>query len=185
MGKGLIFIGLALFIDGFQAFMDWALLAAGGALSAATPLGAGAAGFAAGYVASSNAASGAVNCVLAGAATAAASPFGIPIGIALGFVVNFIISATFGVMLVVGLAMFGFIKASDWKVVAGGGLAETIPGLDCLPGWTLMTVRCVIKKEVKQVVSAAATSVIKLAANDNAPQAANDNTPRVGQEVYA
>ena len=149
MGKGFIFIGIALFIDGLQAFMDWAFLALGGALALPT----------------------------FGAA--------VPLGIAIGFAVNFVISATFGVMLIVGLGMFGFLKKGDLPFVGGMGLFEIIPGLDCLPGWTLMTVRCVMKAQAKQVVATAITSVTKLATNDNTPPAANDNIPRVGQEVYA
>ena len=194
MGKGFIFIGLALFIDALQAFLDWAFIAAGGALTAATPVGAGLAGAAAGAAAcwdsSGNIISGVVGAIkcglISGAVWGALSPVGIPLGIGIGFAVNFVISATFGVMLVTGLYFFGIAKPGDGFLFAGAGLAETIPGVSALFWWTTATARVVFKSKAKQIATHALPLVVStLETHTNTPRAANENQRRVGQEAYA
>lgn len=70
---------------------------------------------------------------------------GVEAGIVLGFVVNFAISATFGVALITLLAMSGYgSKQLFWL------LPEYIPGLNAGPGWTIVTVLCVLKKKSEQ-----------------------------------
>ena len=193
MGKGIIFISLALFIDGLQAFLDWAFIAAGGALQELTPLGAGLAGAAAGASAcwnsSGNVISGIIDAgkcaLIEGAAWGALSTVGMPLGIGLGFAVNFVISATLGVMLITGLALFGFIKKEDWFFVGGMGLCETIPGASSLFWWTTLTTRLVLKNRAQKLVAKITPPITTLATNDNAQPAANDNARLVGQEAYA
>jgi hypothetical protein len=152
MGKGMLFIGMALFIDGLQAGLDWSFLATGGLITGAT--------FGLGAIA-------------------------LPLGIVFGFAANFCLSVTFGVMLITGLGIFGL---WDTTTIVAGGFFEIIPGLDCLPGWTLMTVRCVLKAKAKEE-SGALSTVVKVASAKNplavVKTATNDNTPRTNQNTQA
>ncbi|MEI7719700.1 MAG: hypothetical protein WCI89_00625 [bacterium] len=155
MAKGGLVILFALFIDGLQAALSWAFLTMGSALTAATPIGAGAAGAAAGaavcYNSAGNVISGVIDAVkcgaIAGATFALASPFGVPLGIGVGIAINICVSIVFGSALVTALGMFGMF---DLTSVVGGSLFELIPGLDVAPGWTVMAVRCVLKAKAKE-----------------------------------
>ena len=71
------------------------------------------------------------------------APATIPIGVMLGFAVNICISATFGLGLIILLWQFDMLYL---PYVFSGGIMEFIPGIDDLPGWTTMTILCVVKK---------------------------------------
>lgn len=140
--KNAAFIMLALFIDGVQAAISTSL-----AVITAFPgtIGGGAAGCLAGnYIA------GSVGCFVLGLAGGlfgtlldAAAVVTEPVGIVLGFAVTICFSCTFGVALVFLLGMNGMFYP---KYVFSGGITEVLPGFSIIPGWTAMTILCVLKK---------------------------------------
>lgn len=120
-------------------------------LQAVTPAGGAAAGAAGGAYACWNSTAGTASallaagkCALLGAAGGAlASTFGIPIGTALGFVLEMVVSLTIGSALILLLLFNGMYYSNRTTI---GILVELMPGLDIIPGWTFMTIMCVIKK---------------------------------------
>jgi len=68
---------------------------------------------------------------------------GAPLGIAVGMVVSICISLSFGVLLILTLFYFKMFYPAR---VFGGMFFEIIPGLSAIPGWTAMTLLCVLKK---------------------------------------
>ncbi len=149
--KATLLILFAVFIDGLQVSLSWAFLALGNAVTAATPLG-GAIGLGGlGCYLNSSSWHDIPGC-LAGAGAgavlgAAVSIGGIPLGVILGFVVDFCISATFGVALVALLVYSGMFYPG---YLFGGTIFELIPGFDDFPGWTFMTIMCIIRKKSEE-----------------------------------
>lgn len=91
--------------------------------------------FAAGLLAAGSAAS---------AATAGiGAPIILPLAIGLGFAIDICISATFGAGLLLLLANNDMFYMG---YAFGGGVFELIPGFDVLPGWTAMTILCIVRK---------------------------------------
>ncbi len=140
-------IGFALIIDFIQAMMMFAFAA----MQFITPIGGGISGaFAAGWYCWSTSTgilsgiSSAASCFVAGGVVGAGvSAFAIPIGMA----VDVTISITLGGALVIALAYMGmFYPGTVLSVFIG----ESIPLLDILPGWTLMTWRCLHKKSLEE-----------------------------------
>lgn len=143
MIKYVPFVLFALCIDGLQALMSFAFLAMGSAMTAATPIGGAIIGCTIGAATATGVVATATNCVKGALIGAVASPAGAPLGIAIGMGVNICISLTFGVMLVLALAYCGMFYPGK---LAGGMFFEIIPGLDAIPGWTTMTITCVLQK---------------------------------------
>lgn len=84
---------------------------------------------------------------VAGTAVNAAAAATLPFAVGLGFAVNFCISATFGVVLIGFLLLFGmYYKGAG----IAGFIIELIPGLAIVPGWTGMTVMCVMRKSAEE-----------------------------------
>lgn len=145
--RGYLLLGFALFIDGLQFAVDAGTFVIG---NLAGTIAGGAAGCAAGqYVA------GSVGCTLGGIvgsffgsfANAPLASIGIPLGIMLGMVLSFCISAIFGSMLLLLLAQSGMFYT---RYIIGGGLVETVPGINSLPSWTLMTWLCITAKKAEK-----------------------------------
>ncbi len=144
--KSFLLIVFALFIDGLQAMLSLAFLA----LQAVTPIGGGVAGIGAGFAWCWNSSEGiwalftTAQCMLAGGIVGAgASFFAIP----LAAVIDFGISLTFGGALIFFLAWSGMFYPGS--VLAAFG-AEAVPGVNILPGWTLLVVRCMYKKRAEE-----------------------------------
>jgi hypothetical protein len=73
-----------------------------------------------------------------GALAVVTEPIGIMLGVAIGLCINF----TLGSMLILFLVLFGMF---DGKTVIGALIGEAIPGINMLPLWTGMTIRCAMK----------------------------------------
>jgi hypothetical protein len=86
---------------------------------------------------------GGVSATTAGAAT----PIAMPIAVGLGFITDITTSITFGAGLLLLLSYNGMLYMN---YTFGGGIVELIPGLDVIPGWTLMTILCIIKKNAEE-----------------------------------
>lgn len=67
----------------------------------------------------------------------------IPLGIALGIALSICISITLGAGFLLLLAFNGLF---NMRYAIGGGISGIIPILDILPGWTAMTVLCILRK---------------------------------------
>lgn len=164
MSKGIIFILLGLFIDGFQAFMSFALL---GIASIPGPIG--------GCLLGSKVA-GQLGCLVLGGIGSIPIVNGffasatIPIGIAMGIAVSFCLSVTLGTFMVSLMAFNGILYPK--YLIWGGG--ELIPGLDIIPFWTLLAILCALKKksEEKDGLLSAAAGLVTAAAS---PQSAATN----------
>jgi hypothetical protein len=72
---------------------------------------------------------------------------GAPMGVGLGFAVDIAISMTMGSGLILALFIFDML---DLKYVAAVFIGETIPGLDIIPGWTFLVIRCILKKNAEE-----------------------------------
>ena len=153
--KGTFLLLFALTIDALQAIMAWIFLGFGSALQAITPVGGFIAGAATGATVCWNSsgtvvqgAVDAVKCAAAGGVFGAAiSASGAPLGVGLGFAIDVAISITMGSGLILALFLFGMF---DLKYVAAVFVGETIPGLDVVPGWTFLVIRCILKKNAEE-----------------------------------
>lgn len=67
----------------------------------------------------------------------------IPLGIALGIALSICISITLGAGFLLLLAFNGLF---NMRYAIGGGISGIIPILDILPGWTTMTILCILRK---------------------------------------
>lgn len=67
----------------------------------------------------------------------------IPLGIALGIALSICISITLGAGFLLLLAFNGLFNI---RYAIGGGISGIIPILDILPGWTTMTILCILRK---------------------------------------
>ncbi|MDE1925168.1 MAG: hypothetical protein KGH79_03235 [Patescibacteria group bacterium] len=168
MGKGIFIIGFALLIDGLQAALAWMFISAGAAFQAVTPAGGAVGGATLGCALSSGIA-GCIKGAFSGAAAGAtASFFGIPLGIGLSFASDVCISLTLGTALIFLLAVNRmYYPGYIWAVFIG----EALPGLDILPGWTFLAIRCVLKKNAEMGAGAVgfASSVANFALSPNNP----------------
>ena len=139
----MIFILIALFIDGLQAAMSWGIAAI-----AAFPVTAG--GSVAGCVAG-NSIAGQVGCWVGGsvlglmsvtplglAANALVATVTVPVGIALGFAISMCLSIVLGWCFLVPLMLLSGMNVSWKRLIWGGG--EMIPGLNNIPFWTALTI---------------------------------------------
>ena len=157
--RGWLLILIAVFIDALQAAVDFMFTALGMFSGTA---GGGALGCWLGTKIA-----GSTGCYFLGAVGAAAgslanpalSSVGIPMGIMLGFAVNFCISATLGAGFVALLWMLGYYHPG---ITFGGAIAELLPGVDCLPGWTAMAALCVLKKRASEKKASGASAVASL-----------------------
>ncbi|OGC88734.1 hypothetical protein A2419_03155 [Candidatus Adlerbacteria bacterium RIFOXYC1_FULL_48_26] len=97
---------------------------------------------------------GSVGCAIggtvagfAGSVVNVASAATLPFAVGLGFAVNFCISATLGVILVAWLWSLGMYKFGPGIT---GFIVELTPGLAVVPGWTMMTILCVVRKTAEE-----------------------------------
>lgn len=147
---------VALFIDGTQAMLQAALFVVFTAIPATTV---GAAGGAAACGTACAAVGGGVGAVLDlipfthAAATATLEP----LGIAAGFALDICLSATLGAGLILLLA---YNEMLYLKPVAFGGIAELLPGFSLLPGWTALTISCIIMKAREEGTDGSALSIL-------------------------
>lgn len=164
--KSAALILLALFIDGIQAAITASLTlitAFPGTVGGATVgcllgnnffggLGCSIGGFVLGLL-------GSVGDVLA--------PLTEPVGLMLAFAINFCLSATLGAGLVMFLIICGMYYP---KYLLPGGISEIIPGLDIFPGWTALTILCVLRKikDEKGGIAGAAAAIVTAAAAPSA-----------------
>jgi len=166
--RGMFLITFALFIDFIQAALGWTALMVGLGLQSITPIGGGAVGAAAGaaacYTSAGTVIQGVTNafkCGMAGGVFGAlASTFGVPFGTALGFALEIVISLTLGTAFIVTLILFRMYYTLP---TTSGFLGELVPGLDILPGWTLMAVWCVLRKQAEEGEAGLVTVVAKIA----------------------
>jgi len=150
--KAIPLILFALFIDGLQAMLMLTFTV----MQFITPVGGGALGGITAAAYCYNATTGFFSALLAGAKCAVGgtvvgagvSAFAVPLGMG----VDVAISITFGGVLVMALAWMGMFYPGT---VLGTFLGESIPFLDVLPGWTLMTWRCISKKNAEEKAAAA------------------------------
>ncbi len=171
MMKYLPFIFAAICIDAMQMALQWAFLAFGTVLTSITPIGGALTGAAVGALSCWNSSGGvisgiidAVKCGAAGGTMGATlSAVGIPLGAGMGMAADFCISVTFGTMLVLALWNFGMFYP---KYILSGGLFEMVPGFDALPGWTAMTIACVLRKiaDERKLASKASTAFATIVA---------------------
>ncbi len=142
--KSVALIILALFIDGIQAGLSAAVF-----ILTAFPgtIGGAAAGCAAGA-----AVAGDIGCSFGGfllgllgsiplinGALAVAT---MPVGVILGFAISICVSMTFGA----GLVMLLILTGMFYPKYLSGGITELIPGVNCMPFWTALTLASVIRK---------------------------------------
>jgi hypothetical protein len=131
----------ALMIDGFTFFVGLAL-----SIIAAAP------GTIAGCAAGSQVA-GKFGCLAVGALGSLLDLSGVlqvvtePVGIMLGVAIGICINLTLGSMLILFLVLFGMF---DGKTVVSCLMGEAIPGINMLPLWTGMTIRCAMKAAQKE-----------------------------------
>ena len=99
---------------------------------------------------------------VAGTALNAAAAATLPFAVGLGFAVNFCISATLGIILVAWLWSLGMYKLGPGIT---GFIVELTPGLAVVPGWTMMTILCVVRKtaEENKLVGSAGSLFTKFA----------------------
>jgi hypothetical protein len=97
---------------------------------------------------------GSVGCWIGGAVAGAAGSAAngaaaatLPIAVGLGMAVNFCLDITLGLILTLFLLWLGMYHKGYG---IGGFLVELIPGLDNLPGWTIMTALCVVRKTAEE-----------------------------------
>lgn len=105
---------------------------------------------------------GAVAGFVGSAANAPLAVAILPFAIGLGIAVNFCISITLGLVLTAFLWSLGMYRPGYGIT---GFLVELIPGLDNIPGWTTMTILCVVRKtaEEKKLVGSAGSMFTRLA----------------------
>ncbi len=84
---------------------------------------------------------------IAGSAANGAAVATLPIAVGLGMAVNFCIDISLGLVLTLFLLWLGMYHKGYG---IGGFLVELIPGLDNLPGWTIMTALCVTHKTAEE-----------------------------------
>lgn len=151
-------------------------LAAGLGLQLITPAGGAAGGAAAGAYLCWDSSAGviagiiaSIKCAAAGAGIGAlASAFGVPLGTGIGFVVDICLSLTMGSGLILALFLAGIL---DFKYVGAVFVGEALPGLDIIPGWTLLVIRCIMKKNAESAVGIAGVAS-KLASGALSPGSA-------------
>ncbi len=140
--KSAALIMLALFIDGIQAAVSASL-----ALIAAFPgtVGGAAAGCAAASATLGSWACGIGGLIfgLLGTTLDAAAVVTEPVGLMLGFAISICLSVTLGAGLIMLLILCNMFYP---KYLLPGGVAELMPGFDLIPGWTAMTIMCVLQK---------------------------------------
>jgi hypothetical protein len=197
--KAAALIMLALFIDGIQAGMSAAIF-----ILSAFPgtFGGAAAGCAAG-----NAVAGEIGCSIGGfllglvgsvpLINGVLATVTMPVGIILGFAISVCLSLTLGAGLIMLLIIYGMFYP---KYLMPGGISELIPGFDLVPGWTALTILCVLRKvkdekaaQLKASLSTVITEPLPEAADQvarivdgiRAPIAANDNNAQVSQRYAA
>lgn len=102
-----------------------------------------------------------------GATLGIAAPVAMPLGIAMGFTTAVVTSFTFGSGLLLLLAYNGMFYI---PYGIGGSVAELIPGLDVIPGWTIMTILCIVKKSREEggVLGSVAGAALKVVAPEAA-----------------
>jgi hypothetical protein len=156
--KGAALITLALLIDGMQAAFS-----AGVLILSAFPGTFG--GAAAGCVAG-NAVAGSIGCDIGGfllglvgsipLINGLLSTVTMPVGAILGFAISACLSLTFGAGLITLLIFTGMF----YPKYLSGGIAELIPGINCIPFWTALTISSVMRKSAddkKQLLSSSST----------------------------
>jgi hypothetical protein len=197
--KAAALIMLALLIDGIQAGMSAAIF-----ILSAFPgtFGGAAAGCAAG-----NAVAGQVGCSIGGfllglvgsipLINGVLATVTMPVGVILGFAISVCLSLTLGAGLIMLLIIYGMFYP---KYLMPGGISELIPGFDLIPGWTALTILCVLRKirdEKTAQLKTAASVVLVEPASENleqaaravdgirAPAAADDNNAQASQRYAA
>ncbi len=80
---------------------------------------------------------------VSGSTLGIAGPIAMPAAVAIGFTTDVVTSFTFGSGLLLVLSYYGMFYA---PYTLGGSIVEIIPGLDVVPGWTIMTILCIVKK---------------------------------------
>jgi hypothetical protein len=156
--KGMIVIALGMFIDALQAAFAWMFVSIGAGLQALTPVGGAIGGAAAGASYCYYATTGVTSALVAGAKCgvggaivgAAASTFGIPLGTALAFASDVCISLTMGAGFILLLC---FMKMYYPMTMGVTYVIEAIPGLDVIPAWTFLAIRCVMLKYAENKTS--------------------------------
>lgn len=165
--RGMFLISFAALIDALQFMMGWVAFAIGVGLQSITPVGGAVGGAAIGAYACFSSSGGiiqgildAAKCGLAGGVFGAAvSAFGVPFGTILGFAFDICISLTLGSGLIFLLMISGaFYPKYAWS----GGVFELMPGFDVLPGWTLMVVLSLLKKQAEERKSGIVTTATKM-----------------------
>jgi hypothetical protein len=79
-----------------------------------------------------------------------------PIGIAAGFAISICISFTLGSILVLFLQITGVL---DKKAALMAYMGETVPGLNILPAWTALVIRCAMQDAKNQLTNTVLTTV--------------------------
>jgi len=95
------------------------------------------------------------------------APLTEPVGLMLAFAINLCLSATLGSGLIMLLIICGMYYP---RYLLPGGISEIIPGLDIFPGWTALTILCVLRKikDEKGGIAGAAAAMVTAAAAPSA-----------------
>jgi hypothetical protein len=168
--RGITLVMFALFIDGLQAVLGWVFLTLGAGIPIGAPIAGSIAGASVGCVVggvgagiitvitggaafpslfavgAACAAAGAGGALIGGTAGTAIGAAGIPLGIGLSIAAEVCISITLGTGFILLLLVFRmFYPTYVWAVFIG----EAMPGLDVIPGWTLLAIRSILKKNAE------------------------------------
>lgn len=91
----------------------------------------------------------------------AGAPVVVPTGILISFATDVCISLTFGAGLLLLLAYNGMFY---YGPTLGSGVVELIPGIDVVPGWTLLAITCIVRKLGEEgKLGGVGASVLKIA----------------------
>ena len=99
-----------------------------------------------------------------------------PIGTVLGIVISICISFTLGSILILFLQLFGIL---DKKAALMAYMGEVLPGLNILPAWTALVVRCGINEMKKEASDGVLNTVVSIGSKLVLP-----NTP-IGTAIQA
>ncbi|MBY0472958.1 hypothetical protein K2Q00_01560 [Patescibacteria group bacterium] len=91
---------------------------------------------------------------VAGTALNAAAAATLPFAIGLGFAVNFCLDVTLGLVLTAFLIWLGMYYKG---IGITGFIVELVPGLAIVPGWTAMTIACVVRKTAEEKLLASSS----------------------------
>lgn len=86
------------------------------------------------------------------------APYSLPVAVGLGIAVNICIDVTLGTLLVMWLIQSGMYYPT---YMISGVLSELIPGVNDLPGWTMLAVVSVLRKTAEEKIKGGLGSIVR------------------------